>query len=108
MIQDITDIDKQMLFLLPSEEQEEDFEKSVVEASSSKGTEIMNSRNEFLEVAEYLYKESSLTKLNRKRGRSVGSKNFEKSVPISDKELRTKSNKSAYYYDEGIFGFSFI
>lgn len=104
MIKDTADANNQVLFPLPSVEEdqessielEEDIEESSIEPSCSDSKTKTNSGNDdvFVQETNETSEESLLKR--RKKERTVGSKNSQKPVPPTDRELRSRSNKSAY------------
>lgn len=91
VIQDVKDNNDQMLFPLPPEEQEEDF--CELHDQSTFAEEDKDSRDDHIEISDDTSEDSSSEQ--KKRGRPVGSRNFQKPVPTTDRELRSRSNKLA-------------
>lgn len=98
IIEDVTDTTDQVLFPLSSEEPEEVFEESTTEESS-----VEDSTDEsFTDATEDVILFSSEPEsepepeIQRKRGRPLGSKSYQKPIPPTDRVLRDRSNKSAH------------
>lgn len=89
VIQDVMDKD-QVLFPIPADEQEEVYEELSIAEKDEDEAKLDDDSEQKTDNAN---EEAELRE--KKKGRPVGSKNFQKPVPTTDRELRSKSNKSA-------------
>jgi len=88
VIEDVTDIVDQVLFPLSCEESEEVFEEPTTEESSAED----NTDENFMNVNVNIQFILRIRKINI----IFGSKSYQKAIPLTDRVLRDRSNKSAY------------
>lgn len=89
VIQDVMDKD-QVLFPIPADEQEEVYEEPPIAEKDEDEAKLDDDSEQKTDNAN---EEAELRE--KKKGRPVGSKNFQKPVPTTDRELRSQINQHA-------------
>ncbi|EZA53807.1 Copia protein, partial [Ooceraea biroi] len=88
VIKDVTDTVDQVLFPLPFEEQEKDFEEQTTEELQVEdNTTSADSDDDFADATEDVIEVLSSPDLPKKKGRPLGSKSYKKPVSTSDRVL---------------------
>lgn len=94
-VEDVMDTVDQILFPLPSAEQEEDFEELIdQDLYIEEHTTNVDSDNDSVDATEDINKTSN--KLQKKRGQPLGSKSYQKPSLPTDRVLRNRTNKSVH------------